>query len=108
MLARLQVLRVFHIIYVVGVLLAGGFLGRLTRNRLRYAIYFMVLAAIFTGQLLTYPASRTMSNGRASHRATNGSRHFYGFAPIRQKTRSSRWTPATSKILAKTHKAFAS
>ena len=57
MLARLQVLRVFHIIYVVGVLLAGGFLGRLTRNRLWYAVYCVVLAAIFVGQMLTYPAS---------------------------------------------------
>jgi hypothetical protein len=57
MLARLQVLRVFHIIYVVGVLLAGGFLARHTGNRLLSAVYCVVLAAIFAGQMLTYPAS---------------------------------------------------
>jgi hypothetical protein len=57
MLARLQVLRTFHIIYVVGVLLAGGMLGSLTRNRFWYAVYCVVLGAIFAGQMLTYPAS---------------------------------------------------
>ena len=45
MLARLQVLRTFHMIYVVGVLLAGGLLGSLTRNRFWYAVYCVVLGS---------------------------------------------------------------
>jgi hypothetical protein len=58
MLARLQVLRAFHMIYLTGVLLAGGFLGGLARRRVwAAAVYCVALGAIFAGQLLAYPAS---------------------------------------------------
>ena len=59
MLARLQVLRAFHLIYLVGALLLGGLLGRLAQRRLGIAacIYLAVLLAMFAGQRLTYPAS---------------------------------------------------
>ncbi len=59
MLARLQVLRAFHFIYLVGVLLLGGLLGNFARRHLRSAagIYLAVLLSMFFGQRLTYPAS---------------------------------------------------
>ncbi|HEY4049177.1 MAG TPA: hypothetical protein VGM27_20135 [Acidobacteriaceae bacterium] len=59
LLARLQVLRAFHMIYLVGTLLAGGLLGRLAGGRLwlTAATYATVLTIIFAGQRLTYPAS---------------------------------------------------
>jgi hypothetical protein len=58
-LARLQVLRAFHMIYLTGTLLAGGLLGRLARQRIwiSVVIYLTVLIAMFVGQRLTYPAS---------------------------------------------------
>ncbi len=59
MLARFQVLRVFHLIYLVGTLLLGGLLGRLAQRRLGIAacVYLAVLLVMFAGQRLTYPAS---------------------------------------------------
>jgi hypothetical protein len=57
MLARLQPLRAFHMIYIVGVLLAGGLIGRSARMRLWAPLYCVVLGAIFAGQMLTYSAS---------------------------------------------------
>lgn len=68
LLARVQVLRSFHPIYLVGLLLVGGLLGQsigavaLRRPRLKSMfypalLYSAVLAAMFAGQRLTYPAS---------------------------------------------------
>ena len=59
LLARLQVLRAFHLIYLVGTLLLGGLIGTLGRRRRWVAscIYLVVLLAMFAGQRLTYPAS---------------------------------------------------
>jgi hypothetical protein len=59
MLARLQVLRGFHFVYIAGVLLAGGMLGRLARQRRRAiaALYLSLLVALFAGQRLAYRAS---------------------------------------------------
>jgi len=59
LLARLQVLRAFHMIYLAGTLLAGGLLGRIARQRIWFGagIYLTVLVAMFVGQRLTYPAS---------------------------------------------------
>jgi hypothetical protein len=59
LLARFQVLRAFHMIYLVGTLLAGGLLGRLSKRRvwLAGAVYAGVLIAMYTGQRLTYPSS---------------------------------------------------
>jgi hypothetical protein len=59
LLARLQVLRAFHLVYIAGVLLAGGMLGRLTRRHMRAIAVLCLLAsgALFCGQRLTYPES---------------------------------------------------
>jgi hypothetical protein len=59
-LARLQVLRTFQWVYLVGVLLAGGLLGTyMQRYRRTVATLYVVIAlALFAGQRLTYPASR--------------------------------------------------
>jgi hypothetical protein len=57
LLARVQVLRAFQIVYLLGVLLAGGLLGRLGRKRTLHALYLAIALALFTGQWFTYPAS---------------------------------------------------
>jgi hypothetical protein len=59
LLARIQVLRAFHMIYLIGTLLVGGLLGRLAQVRpwIAAATYATVLTIMFAGQRLTYPAS---------------------------------------------------
>jgi hypothetical protein len=59
LLARLQVLRAFHFVYLAGVLLAGGMLTSLTqeRKRLLAALYLALLLIMFAAQRFTYPAS---------------------------------------------------
>jgi hypothetical protein len=59
LLARFQVLRVFQFVYLCGVLLAGGMLGRLTQQHRRASalMYLLLIAALFAGQRLTYPES---------------------------------------------------
>jgi hypothetical protein len=59
LLARVQVLRAFHLVYITGVLLAGGMLGRLTRQHMRAiaVLCLLVSGALFAGQRLTYPES---------------------------------------------------
>ena len=58
-LARLQVLRIFHFVYLAGVLLAGGLLATLAQRHKRTVavFYLLVLGALFAGQRLTYPES---------------------------------------------------
>jgi hypothetical protein len=59
LLARLQMLRVFQFVYIAGVLLAGGMLGRWAKEH-KSAIallYLLLMAALFAGQRLTYPES---------------------------------------------------
>ena len=57
LLARLQVLRSFHLVYIAGVLLAGGMLSRLAQQQKRAIAVFCLLVsgALFAGQRLTYP-----------------------------------------------------
>jgi hypothetical protein len=59
LLARFQVLRVFQFVYLCGVLLAGGMLGRWTQQHRRAIalMYLLLIAALFAGQRLTYPES---------------------------------------------------
>jgi hypothetical protein len=59
LLARLQVLRAFHLVYITGVLLGGGMLGRLSRQHMRAiaVLCLLVSGALFAGQRLTYPES---------------------------------------------------
>jgi len=59
LLARLQVLRAFQFVYIAGVLLAGGMLGRLAQQHKRAIalLYLLLMAALFAGQRLTYPES---------------------------------------------------
>jgi hypothetical protein len=59
LLARLQVLRAFHFVYLAGVLLAGGFLTRLAQQHKRVlaALYLALLLIMFAAQRSTYPAS---------------------------------------------------
>jgi hypothetical protein len=59
LLARLQVLRAFQFVYIVGVLLTGGILATLMRNHMRILLllYLCVAAALFTGERFTYPES---------------------------------------------------
>jgi hypothetical protein len=59
LLARLQLLRTFHLAYIAGVLLAGGMLGRCSRQHMRAVAALCLLAsgALFAGQRLTYPES---------------------------------------------------
>jgi hypothetical protein len=58
-LARLQVLRAFQFVYIAGVLLAGGLLGRLAQQHRRAvaALCLLIAGALFAGQRLTYPES---------------------------------------------------
>lgn len=58
-LARLQVLRAFQFVYICGVLLAGGMLGRRAEHRRRAIalLYLVAAGALFAGQRLTYPES---------------------------------------------------
>jgi hypothetical protein len=60
LLARLQVLRTFHLVYVAGVLLAGGLLGRLAQQHKRTIALFglLLVGSLIAGQRLTYPESR--------------------------------------------------
>jgi hypothetical protein len=53
------VLRAFHLVYISGVVLAGGMLGRLTRQHMRAVtvLCLVVSGALFAGQRLTYPES---------------------------------------------------
>jgi hypothetical protein len=59
LLARLQVLRAFQMVYMIGVLLAGGMLGELAQRYKRaiVAIYVAICCALLGGQLLAFPAS---------------------------------------------------
>ena len=59
LLARVQVLRAFHFVYIAGVLLAGGMLARLAQQHRRVlaALYLALLLIMFVAQGLTYPAS---------------------------------------------------
>jgi len=59
LLARLQVLRAFHFVYIAGVLLAGGMLARLAQRHKRVlaALYLALLLIMFAAQRLTYQAS---------------------------------------------------
>ncbi|HET6217869.1 MAG TPA: DUF6798 domain-containing protein [Acidobacteriaceae bacterium] len=59
LLARLQVLRIFHFVYLAGVLLGGGLLATLAQRHKRAiaVLCLLILAALFTGQRLTYPES---------------------------------------------------
>jgi hypothetical protein len=59
LLARLQVLRAFHFVYVAGVLLAGGVLGKLAQQHKRAIalLGLLLLGALIAGQRLTYPES---------------------------------------------------
>jgi len=59
LLARLQVLRAFQFVYIAGVLLAGGMLGRLAvqHKRAIALLYLLLMATLFAGQRLTYPES---------------------------------------------------
>jgi hypothetical protein len=56
MLARLQPLRAFHFVYLVGVLLTGDWLSR-QRKRAVAAVAVALLAIVFAAQRFTYPAS---------------------------------------------------
>jgi hypothetical protein len=59
LLARLQLLRAFHLVYIIGVLLAGGMLATLAQGHKRAiaALYLLLLLTLFASQRLTYPAS---------------------------------------------------
>jgi hypothetical protein len=59
MLARLQVLRTFQFVYIAGILLAGGMLGRWAQQRRRAiaVLYLSILVALFAGQRLAYSSS---------------------------------------------------
>ncbi len=59
LLARLQVLRAFHLVYIAGVLLAGGMLATLAQRHRRAlaTLYLVLLLTMFAAQKLTYPAS---------------------------------------------------
>jgi hypothetical protein len=59
LLARLQVLRAFQFVYIAGVLLAGGMLGRLAgRHKRAIALLGLLLVGtMVAGQRLTYPES---------------------------------------------------
>ncbi|MBV8630645.1 MAG: hypothetical protein JOZ83_06955 [Silvibacterium sp.] len=59
-LTRLQLLRAFHMVYLVGIILLGGFIGQAlwTRRRLAVCAIFAAAAlAMFVTDRLTYPAS---------------------------------------------------
>jgi hypothetical protein len=56
LLARLQVLRCFQLVYIAGVLLAGGWLAQ-QRRRTMAAVGLLLAGALFAGQRLTYPES---------------------------------------------------
>jgi hypothetical protein len=60
LLARLQILRAFHFVYLSGVLLAGGLAGRLAQKHKlpAAALYLVIAGSLFAGQRLTYPESR--------------------------------------------------
>ncbi|MGC2403394.1 MAG: hypothetical protein WA510_26625 [Acidobacteriaceae bacterium] len=59
LLARLQVLRAFHFVYLAGVILAGGLLAGASGKHPRAILLLCILlvAGLFTGQRLTYPES---------------------------------------------------
>jgi hypothetical protein len=56
LLARLQPLRAFQIVYITGVLLAGGMLAKHYKRALA-PMCLLLLGALFAGQRLTYPES---------------------------------------------------
>jgi len=61
-LARLQILRSFQILYLVGVLLLGGWLGKMLwyRKKMRWVLFVLLAAAsvgMYAAQLATYPES---------------------------------------------------
>jgi hypothetical protein len=59
LLARLQLLRAFHFVYIAGVLLAGGMLTTPAQRHKRVfaALCLSLLLIMFAAQRLTYPAS---------------------------------------------------
>jgi hypothetical protein len=59
LLARMQVMRTFHPIYLVGVVLLGGWLGALYERGLRITLLFpaVVAASLFGAQLFVYQGS---------------------------------------------------
>jgi hypothetical protein len=59
LLARLQLLRAFHFVYIAGVLLAGGMLATPAQRHKRFitALCLALLLIVFAAQRLTYPAS---------------------------------------------------
>jgi hypothetical protein len=60
LLARLQLLRAFHFVYIAGVLLAGGMLAAPAQRHKRIvtSLCLVLVLIMFTAQRLTYPASR--------------------------------------------------
>jgi hypothetical protein len=71
LLARFQELRTFQFVYICGVVLAGGMLGRLAQQHRRAiaTIYLLSAGALFAGQRLTYPESNHVEwpEGRPSN-----------------------------------------
>lgn len=62
LLVRVQLLRSFHLIYLIGVVLLGGWLGGMLADRratrwLAAALLAAVAAGLFAAQLATYPMS---------------------------------------------------
>ena len=108
LLARLQVLRAFHFVYIAGVLLAGGMLARLAQQRTRHraALPGAFSSSCLPRQRLTYPASNHVEwPGRTPRNPWQ-----QAFLWIRANTpriRSSPWITTTLSAPARTPRAFA-
>jgi len=57
LLARLQLLRAFHIIYLVGILLLGGLISQIRPRWIPIALLFAAALTMFVVARCTYPAS---------------------------------------------------
>jgi hypothetical protein len=72
-LARMQLLRSFHMLYLVGILLLGGFIGNRLIQRpgarlTRFALLAAAAVSMFFTQRLTYPLSAHIEFPRAAPR----------------------------------------
>src|SRR5579864_376451 len=102
-LARIQPLRSLHLLYMILIVIGGGFLAEyVLKDRVwRWIVLFVPLCfGMFFAQRVLFRAVLTL-NGRGPSRETNGGGRFSGFGKTPRRMRSSRLIPSTSQLPAK-------
>jgi hypothetical protein len=89
LLMRLQVLRSFHLIYLLGAVLLGGYLALwppTRQTRIRVPLFILIAAAMFVGDRQSYPRSDHIEWTGTTGRATDRNQWMQAFNWIRTNT----------------------